>query len=75
LLPCKFCRESYKKFTKELPIDDYLNSKKDLIFWIYSIKNKVNKKLADQRCEIDGKKKVVDKNPSFKSVYDFYTKL
>ncbi len=45
-LPCKYCRESYAKFTTEIPIN--LNSRKDLMFWLYQIKDKVNKKLMLQ---------------------------
>lgn len=45
MLPCKYCRESYKGFLKELPIDPYLKSRKCLMYWLYLIKDKVNKKL------------------------------
>ncbi len=47
-LPCKYCRASYKVFAKELPIENYLNSRKNLTKWLYLIHNKVNKKLKDQ---------------------------
>jgi len=62
VLPCKYCRESYKDFIKETPIDDYLNSRKDLCFWLYKIHNKVNYKLG-----ITG-----DTVPSFEEVQEFY---
>lgn len=52
ILPCKYCRESYDKFIKEIPIDDYLSNRKDLCYWTYLIHNKVNKKLGVPNCEI-----------------------
>ena len=52
LLPCKFCRKSYKQFIKELPIDKYLNNKNDITYWFYLIKDKVNKKLINQEKEL-----------------------
>ncbi len=48
IMPCIYCRQSFKEFLKELPIEDYLNSKRDLMFWMYSMKDKVNKKLIIQ---------------------------
>ena len=48
ILPCKFCRESYKQFLKELPIEPALESRKKLTKWFYDIHNKVNSKLRKQ---------------------------
>ena len=49
LLPCKYCRKSYTKFLKELPLNEkYLNSRADITYWLYLIKDKVNKKLIKQ---------------------------
>lgn len=50
-LPCKYCRISFTNFLKELPIDNYLGSRKELTFWLYSIHDKVNKKLLKQEKE------------------------
>lgn len=47
-LPCKYCRKSYTKFLRELPIDDFLSSRKDLTYWLYLIHDKVNQKLLLQ---------------------------
>ena len=47
-LPCKYCRQSYKEFLEELPLRDYLNSRRDLAYWLYEIHNKVNNKLRQQ---------------------------
>lgn len=60
ILPCRYCRESYQQYIKELPIKKHLKTRKKLAKWLYDIHNKVNKKLD------------VKENPSFKSIYDRY---
>ncbi len=40
ILPCKFCRENYKRNLNEFPIR--LNSRKDLFQWLIDIHNEVN---------------------------------
>ena len=47
-LPCKFCRESYKQFIKDLPISNYLNTRHEITWWLYAIHNMVNQKLRKQ---------------------------
>ena len=37
ILPCKYCRNSLKKFYKQIPIKEYLESKELLTEWIYLI--------------------------------------
>lgn len=45
-LPCGLCRDSYKKFIKELPFTDkVLESRKNLFYHTLKIHNLVNKKL------------------------------
>ncbi len=48
ILPCVFCRDSYKIFITELKIEPFLIGKIELMYWLYLIKDKVNKKLIDQ---------------------------
>lgn len=48
ILPCVFCRNSFKEFLKELPIEPYLGSRIGLFYWLYLMKDKVNKKLIIQ---------------------------
>ena len=50
-LPCAFCRESFKKFIKQIPIQNYLDSRINLMYWLYQIKDLVNKKLIKQEKE------------------------
>jgi hypothetical protein len=71
-MPCVFCRESFKQFLKELPLDNFLNGKIELMYWLYLIKDKVNKKLLEQ----EKKSNVFCTVPSplFKDVLKFYSK-
>ena len=48
ILPCKYCRLSFTKYIKSLPIDGYLDSRKLIVEWLYKIHNKINKKLRIQ---------------------------
>lgn len=60
IMPCIFCRESFKGFVAELPIDDYLIGRIELMYWLYLMKDKVNKKLVSQenKCYNDEKKRL-----------------
>lgn len=40
ILPCKYCRNNYRKKLKETPIR--LDSRKDLVEWLIDIHNEVN---------------------------------
>jgi hypothetical protein len=50
-MPCIYCRESYKKFTADMPIDDHMGTRLSLISWLYKLKDKVNKKLIKQELD------------------------
>lgn len=66
VLPCRFCRESYKLFIKDLPIEDYIHSRSALFEWLFKIHNKVNEKLgAAQETDLGS---VVRKYESFRAV-------
>jgi len=45
MLPCIYCRESYKIYLKYLPIDEFLNDRYGVTYWLYSLHNLVNQKL------------------------------
>ena len=62
VFPCVYCRDSYKKFIIETPIDAFLNSRKSLAKWVYIIHNTVNNKLGVPKCDI----------PSFENMYIKY---
>ncbi len=48
ILPCIFCRQSYRQFIQELPIDTWLDDRRSLMYHLYLIHNKVNDKLRKQ---------------------------
>jgi len=44
-LPCSHCRKSYIELYKYINIDEYLDSREGLTFWLFIIHNLVNRKL------------------------------
>jgi len=80
-LPCSFCRESLKTFINELPLATYTDSRLKLTYWLYLIKDKVNKKLIKQEEKFFKESGKNDKDcfktvpsPSFRSVLKKYEK-
>ena len=63
ILPCIYCRRSYKKYITENPVNT-----KNLPKWVYLIHNLVNDKLRDQGYDIKP-------NPSFKEVNEKYSNI
>lgn len=47
-MPCIFCRQSYKTFYQQLPIDKFLTGRIQLMHWLYQIRDFVNQKLIGQ---------------------------
>ena len=68
ILPCKYCRVSYCQFWEVLPIDNYLDSRIQMMYWLYLVHNMVNKKLR-----IQGNKVAPD--PTFFQVVKKYEKI
>lgn len=50
-MPCIFCRNSFCGFYKELPIDNFLCGRIELMYWLYLIRDRVNQKLIMQETE------------------------
>ena len=50
-LPCKYCRQSYKEFLKQEPIEPNLDSRQAITHWFYRVHNLVNDKLRKQELE------------------------
>lgn len=51
VLPCKYCRQSYKVFFEELDINLFLKDRKGITKWLYLIHEKVNDKLSVPECD------------------------
>jgi hypothetical protein len=58
IMPCVFCRDSFVIFLKNFPIDKYLIGRIELMYWLYIIKDQVNKKLITQERIIYNHKKI-----------------
>ena len=68
LLPCKYCRKSFTKYTTSYPIDQHLDTRLALTRWLFVIHNKVNNKLRRQGyCNYE--------NPDFALIQELYQNL
>lgn len=84
ILPCVFCRNSFKVFLKELPINNFLVGRIELMYWLYLMKDKVNKKLIKQEklCYNEEKYRLkqlyysrnISKTEYYKMIRDFKSK-
>ncbi len=76
-LPCVYCRESYRRFIKEIPLSKYNHSRNSMMKWLYLIHDKVNNKLIT--CEVDEfntkKEIIIKKKPHPDKLYDLLKKL
>ncbi len=46
MLPCGICRAHYSEFLREMPIEQAVGSRDDLIYWVFRLHNKVNVNLG-----------------------------
>jgi len=67
VLPCKYCRASFIEFSKEIPIDKYLKTRKDLCHWLYMMHEKVNDKLKIPKSERPSLKDVCQKFEQYRA--------
>ena len=72
-LPCSFCRNSFREFSKMVKIDKYLSGRIELARWLYLIKDLVNKKLIEQEKNVKNCKKTIP-SPAFLDVLNKYEK-
>lgn len=77
-LPCSLCRESYKQFLKINDINKFLTSKYKLAYWLYLMRDLVNKKLISQEQELISQGItpvfITSPSPSFNTVINQYYK-
>lgn len=43
--PCSLCRKAYGEMIKYIAIDDYINTRDGLCYWVFLVHNLVNRKL------------------------------
>lgn len=62
-MPCVYCRESFRGFLQSIPIEPYLTGRIELMYWLYLIRDKVNRKLMKQErdCYDDKKRELYAK--------------
>jgi hypothetical protein len=46
VIPCKVCRKNYQRHLKELPIDNHLESRQKIVYWLIDLHNLVNAELG-----------------------------
>jgi hypothetical protein len=46
VIPCSICKKNYKRHLLEYPIDNYLDSRKKLVYWLIDIHNMVNSEIG-----------------------------
>lgn len=63
VLPCRYCRQHYRRNMKELPIN--VNSKMELIWWTIDLHNRVN---------LSTGKKVLSRKEALKKIISMYKK-
>ena len=76
-LPCIYCRQSFAVFMKEIPINNYENSRRMMMYWLYLIHDRVNKKLLNQEqtCFDSEKIKIDNQYKNGKITMSRYKKL
>jgi hypothetical protein len=52
ILPCKECRQHYKRHLQQMPICESLDSKRDLFKWTVELHNTVNVSLGKSRMSV-----------------------
>ena len=45
ILPCKYCRQSYEIYIKYIPVNEFLDSRGGLCYWLYKIHELINEKI------------------------------
>ena len=68
VLPCIYCRRSFSKYLKELPLKNYKDKKYNIFKWIYLIHNKINDKLRKQGY-------LHEKNPNYENILRKYKRF
>ncbi len=49
MIPCSICRAHYAEFLQEIPVEQAVGSRDDLITWVFQLHNKVNARLGKRQ--------------------------
>lgn len=49
VIPCPICKTHYRTFLKKTPVESVLNSRHELIHWVFDLHNDVNEQLGKSR--------------------------
>ena len=49
ILPCKYCRQSFETYMKYIPIEEFLDSREAVTYWLYRLHNLVNEKVFKKK--------------------------
>ena len=61
ILPCKYCRQSFEIYMKYLPIEEFLDSREGVTYWLYRIHDLVNEKVFKDKCSFKNTVKKYEK--------------
>lgn len=53
ILPCKYCRQSYKVYYKYFPIDPFLDSREGVCYWLYKLHELINQKIFKENTSFE----------------------
>jgi hypothetical protein len=53
VIPCSICKKNYKRHLKEHPIQDYLDNRKSMVYWVIDMHNMVNAEIGKKILSYD----------------------
>lgn len=53
VLPCSKCQEHYNNHLRDMPLDEHINSRKELVEWLITLHNQVNVSLGKRTYTYD----------------------
>ena len=52
-IPCSVCKKNYKRHLNEHPLQDYLDNRKSLVYWVIDMHNMVNAEIGKKILSYD----------------------
>lgn len=65
VIPCNVCKKNYIRHLKEFPVNNHLNNRKDIVYWVIDLHNMVNSETG---------KRVLTYDEALKRYADVYKK-